>query len=269
MPLHQTYILESHTNEYVQNFAAFAESNGWILDYNGPYLTNYWRVHLHKGAAHFEMRSTSALAFYVSSCTGYTPGATPANQPGYCGSERNNVTLLGTPYSFASAQGSLYFTKPILTSFEIGSFFTISDKIGNWADGHGFFACCTGCWPENTTAAAGGYAQVFLNGAWTPTVLAGSVGGCAISSDIPKSLPNCFNAGLVFVPILLFYIPTFDSTKRQPLAFAPGIYRANGGDIYQIDDELIIGGDSYVIWPYSSNYVGHSTQGDYVIKLGV
>lgn len=77
-----------------------------------------------------------------------------------------------------------------------------------------------------------------------------------------------YNAGLVPIPVLVSIFHSTDFTKRVPIGWAPELYRANGGDIYDIGDQLIIGSDTYLILPKYGPGIGNTSYGDYLFKLG-
>lgn len=268
MALYQQYTCTT-ANQYVQDFAAFAAANGWAIDFNGAYLTSYWRVHLHSGDAHFEMRSFSATGVYLSGCTGYTPATTPALQPGYSGAERNFTLTVGGVYWFVSVLGAIYFSLSS-TSIFWGAIFLIQKKIGNFTGGGGFcIPIANALFQANCYASTGGYAQVFYNDQWSPSVAAGGLAGSNVGSWTMAAgrQPIAYNAGLMPLPVLLGITNTSDTTKIHPLGFAPGLYRTNGGDIYNIADELVIGSDTYLLMPGQTAGIG-STSGENLFHLG-
>lgn len=268
MALYQNYTFTT-ANQYVQDIAAFALANGWTLDFNGVYLTSYWRCHFHKGDAHFEMRSYSATGVYLSSCTGYTAGTTPALQPGYSGAERVIPNNAGNTYWLVSVVGAIYFTWSYTTTVSWGAVFNVQDKIGAWSNGWGFLVPSSVIFATNCYLTAGGFGVIYYNGGWSASVAAGGLLGTnAVNSDLAmENQPMFCNGGLMPLPVLLLLGNATDSTKLHPLGFAPGIYKTSSGDIYNLAEELIIGGDTYLLMPDSGITVG-LINGDILFKLG-
>ena len=274
MPYYQSYVFTS-ANQMVLDLAAFAEANGWTIDLNAAYLTSYRRLHLHKGSAHFELRSYSATGIYLSGCTGYG-GTSPATAPGYCGRENVIANTVGATYSFVSTVSGLYFHNAQAGPYW-GGLFTVAAKVGAWTEGFGFQAAGTAGKLFGVTACltTNGGAQLYYNGAWSPVsaavALANSLVGNFQASNwtIPvANQPSMYNGGLMPSPILLMLASPLDTAKRIPLGFAPGLLATSGGTIYSPWDELVIGADTYVITPSSGQSALGSTAGDQLFKLG-
>lgn len=273
-PYYQSYTFTT-ANQFVIDLATFAEANGWTIDLNAVYLTSYRRLHLHKGAAHFELRSYSATQVYLSGCTGYG-GTSPATAPGYCGRENILANTVGQTYRFVSTPNALYFHNAQVNPYW-GGMFTITDKVGAWTEGFGFQASVSAGKLFSTTAclATNGGAQIYYNGTWSPvcttSLLANSFIGNFVSTKwvIPvTNQPNIYNGGLTPSPILLMLVSPLDTAKRVPIGFAPDLTVTNGGTIYSAWDELVIGADTYIITPPSGQTALGSTSGDQLFKLG-
>jgi hypothetical protein len=98
-------------------------------------------------------------------------------------------------------------------------------------------------------------------------VAGGLCGSNVAGGNIWNAQPILNNTGIVPIPVLLMLGYPLDSSKRVPLGFAPGFYRTNGGDIYNIADELVIGSDTYLMMPGNAAYIG-SASGENLFKLG-
>ena len=272
MPYYQSYTYTT-SNQYLIDLAAFAAANGWTIDLDVVYLTSWRRLHIHKGAAHYEFRSSTATVYNVSGCTGYG-GTSPTTAPGYCGAERTIVSVVGQEYAFVSTQNALYFQNAqILSSW--GCLFTIVDKVGSYTEGFGFIGAGAGLLFGTVacTTSTGG-AQVFYNGAWS-TAAANTVPGGALVGIVTSTMPiptinqpNMYNAGLTPCPVLLMIAYTLDASKRIPLGFAPGYFLSNPGSIYSIWDEIIIGADTYLFANQSNEAFKNTAYGAILFKLG-
>jgi hypothetical protein len=260
------------SNQILIDLAAFVAANGWVIDFDGVYNTSYRRLHFHKGQAHFDLYSSSVLAGIMYGCTGYSAGSAPNAQPGVSAAKTFAALAAPSGYWFISTVGGIYICFLATTSLNFTNwicFFTLQDKIGAWADGFGLSGGASGDLFDTGWCASPEYGQLYYNGIWSGTAIAlGGVVGTTTTSDLPTKAPNYYNAGIVPFPVLLSLCSLADTTKRQPLGYAPGLYRSNGGDIYNIADELTIGTDTYLILPRMYNYIGQAGSGDYLFKLG-
>lgn len=271
MARYQKYTVTTMTaNQFVIELAAFVAANGWTIDFDGVYSTSYRRLHFHQGAAHFEVVSNSALGMLMYGCTGYDAGQAPSLQPGVTAG-KSFAVLANTNYWLISVQGAIYVCVLSTTSYYWAHwlcFFTVQEKIGSWSDGFGLSAGANSSLFDSNWYSSPAYGQIYLNGAWSATVLANGIVGNIVTSDLATHVPNSYNAGLVPMPILLMLCPAADSSKRVPLGYAPGIYRTNGGNIYSVGEELVIGADTYLIVPSYYNKIGQVGYVDFLFKLG-
>jgi hypothetical protein len=270
MAYYQQYTY-TNTNQYLLDLEAFTTTNGWTIDLSGVYNTSYRRLHLHKGSAHFDLYS-DANYVYMYHCTGFASGSSPSTQPGV-GSL--NGALIGVYdasfYWFVSTVGGLYMAYLSSTSlFRWGCFFIVQDKIGAYADGFGgivpspnYYLFSEGVNPTNYSN------QIYINGAWGIDGGAGAMAGSITAYSIPTYGPNHYNLGIIPWPVLITINYAADTSKRMPVGFAPGLYQTNGGDVYNIGDEIIIGADTYLILPSTNqSVIGTTTYGDFLFKLG-
>lgn len=258
-------------NQHLIDLAAFASANGWTIDYDGVYNTSYRRLHLHKGEAHFDMYSTSSTAVSMYGCTGYASGSAPGAQPGATTYAKPFSGTNGYGYWFVSTAGGLYFASLNASRyFSWAALFVIESKIGVWTNGFGITgqASSSGLFPDGCYVSPG-YGQLYYNGGWSANAAAGGLGGTDISSDMPASKsPNWYNSGIVPVPVMLVLNAPADTSKRIPMGWAPGLYRTNGGNLYDIGETLVIGSNTYLILPKYMPSIGVSPYGDYLFKLG-
>jgi hypothetical protein len=266
MAYYQQYTY-TNTNQYLLDLEAFANTNGWTIDLSDVYNTSYRRLHLHKGSAHFDLHSdANYVAMYP--CTGFASGSSPSTQPG-AGGINNAWFYLFASYWFVSTVGGLYmaYLNVSNSNFNWGCFFIIQDKIGDYADGFGGIVPFANynLFSEGTSYSN----QIYINGAWGISGGAGAMAGSMAYNSITTYGPNHYNLGIIPWPVLITTYYAADITKRVPVGFAPGLYQTNGGDVYSIGDEIIIGADTYLILPSTaSSAIGSTTYGDYLFKLG-
>jgi hypothetical protein len=261
------YGIVTTANQLVADFKILAEANGWTIDLFTTYLT-YNRVHLHKGSSHFEVYATAGTAFSVVGCTGYSSGAIPTAQPGATAAKDTGYVTANYGFCLISTAGGLY-----IGHFSNGHNYwcwagicTLQAKIGTWADGIICFNSYSQ--PFNISAYTSGESQLYINGAWTPSVAAGGFCGSVGSDlDMCAKQPMEYNAGILPIPITLFVRLVTDYTKFQPIGFAPGMYRCNGGNIYTTAEEIPVGADTYLIMPCNGATIGLSSH-DLLFKLG-
>lgn len=269
MALYQQYTYVD-ANTVLVNLGQFLLANGWIIDTDSVYNTSYRRLHAHKGALHFDAYTQAGTTINFYGCTGWASGSAPSAQPGVSGLKTFQPWVVGQPYWFVSVDGGVYIGVSngtnIAWSFLLYSF----PKIGAWNDGFAVCGTVNGVLlGQNMHTAVGGNSQLYINGAWTPLTAAGSLQGSIFVSDMPASKGiNYYNGGIVPQPVVLFVNNSSDSSKRHPIGYAPGLYRANGSDIYSIIEEIIIGADTYVILPSWGNAIGNFTYGDFLFKIG-
>ena len=267
MALYETHNFTTGV-QFLQDFAAFALANGWTVDRSETYQSTNWRIHIHKGAAHFELRS-SATAVRVSSCTGYDSLADATGQPGYNGAERSFANTVGETYTFVSTVGAIYFTRAKPGDYEWGGLFVIQDKIGTWADGFGFQVPDLSLFGVNCYSSAGGFGQIYYDGQWSGLgVAANGLSGVNSLGDVVSKQPSVHNAGVVPLSSLLMLILPEDTAKRIPLGFAPGVFRARTGNLYEVGDQLLIGADTYLVQPFANRDLFAETAGAHFFKLG-
>ena len=269
MAYYQQYTFSTY-NQLLIDLSAFLTANGWTVDLDGVYNTSYRRVHFHKGSAHFDIYS-GASNITAYGCTGYSSGSAPNAQPGVSGSRTYANGTVGQPYWFVSVIGAVYLGIFSASAVNWGVFYhSIPVKIGSWADGFGLQG--TG---QNTLFGSSAYAstanaQIYINGAWSAFQAAiNGISGGNYSNDFGsgKSL-NIYNGGLTPLPILVFIGNSADGTKKHPIGYAPGLYKANGGDVYDIGEIIVISGYNYIIIPSAQVNIGSATNGDFIFKLG-
>jgi hypothetical protein len=257
-------------NQFLLDLSAFAATNGWTVDLDAVYATSYRRLHFHKGAAHFDLISAGATGLSMYHCTGYDSGALPSAQPG-AGTNSGvgfALTALGS-YWLVSTVGGLWMgLVDTGGNFQWGGFFIIQLKIGNYADGFGAHTPSPALLFSEGCGRNPYFNQIHVEGSWGAPGGAGELAGSGNSGDLPTKQPEKYNAGLIPFPILVCRFYPLDITKRQPLGFAPGVFRANGGDIYSVADELVIGSNTYLIMPRYTGGIGAASYGDYLFKLG-
>lgn len=263
------YIIGVSSNKYLTDLSAFVAANGWTVDLDGVYNTSYRRLHFHKGNAHYDLYSSSSGMVYNNGCTGFASGSAPNAQPGAMSNGDSSYTIAyaGGGYWFISTAGAIYVG--ILSNsltFTWCSFFTIQDKFGSYTDGFGLYMPNV---PLFQTASPGSWgSRLYYNGAWGGPNLAGDIYGSNTTSELTAKHPNKYNAGIIPYPVLICVAPAIDLNKRVPLGYAPGLYRANAGDIYSLGEQLTIGADTYMFFPRSGTTIGHAANSDYLFKLG-
>ena len=259
-------------NQFLIDLSAFLSANGWTIDYDGVYSTSYRRLHFHKGEAHFDFYSSTSTKIYMFGCTGYASGSAPNAQPGVSGSRDFTLSTSYPTIHFVSTQGAVYFGYIGSGSTYWGSVFIVKEKIGSWSNGFGLQAVTTGAnfFGGSAYSTTVGYAQLYYNGVWsTYGAAAGGFTGGNYGADLgsQKSL-NVYNGGLVPQRVVLFINNSSDSTKKHPVGYAPGLYKANAGDIYDFAETVTIGSDTYLFLPSYSTSIGDGTYGDFLFKLG-
>lgn len=252
-------------NALITAIKDFAQANGWTVD-TYTESTNY-RLHLHKGDLHVDMQQTSTSVITLYGCTAYASGSAYNAQPGASASKTISSLTSGSQYYLVSVVGGIY----VVTSssnVSVAGFVSVQDKIGGWTGG----AVVVGSQTSSSyafDATSYGYAQLYIDGAWTPTTTAGGLKGNLQRIQVSGQQPCQYNATIVQVPACLFVGLSTDGTKLQPVGYAPGLYRCSGGNIYSTGDIITIGSDDYLILPAGSWAAGiGSTRGDYLFKLG-
>ena len=271
MAYYQQYTF-STLAQVVDDFAAFVAANGWTIDANNTYgASSYRRVHFHQGEAHFELYEDGS-SIQMLGCTSYDSGQLPSNQPGKSGGSKSFLPGASCRYWFVSTVGAIYIgLEWSLGGFVVwGGFFRIQEKIGSWNNGFGLVDIYSGVMLHSTAYnVSSGALQLYYNGAWTPMATAGGVGGSAgIDIELAAKQPFKFNAGILPIPVLLWFYNTIDTTKKHPLGFAPGVYRFNGGNVYVMMQEIVIGGTTYLPVPAYNNVLGGVSNNDFLFKLG-
>lgn len=256
--------------QFVIDFAAFAAANGWTINANGTYGSSYRRVHFSKGSAHFECYE-DATSTKLIGCTGYAAGSNPDAQPGVSG-VKNFMPTVGVRYWLVSTVVAIYIGAEVSAGGAVywGCFYAVQEKIGNWNGGHGLHQPLnsnrifnSGCYGTSQ-----GSNQMYFEGAWSPTTVAGAVSGSTTSDlSLLDRQPFKYNAGILPLPVGLFRHNLSTTTLKHPLGFAPGLFRINAGDVYVMKEELVIGADTYLVMPINHNVVG-STNHDLLFKLG-
>lgn len=270
MARYQSYTFTT-ANQCLMDLSAFVSANGWTIDFDGVYNTTYRRLHIHKGIAHFDLYSTSTTNIRIYGCTGYDSAKAPSLQPNVSAYRDYSNTATYT-FWLVSTSGGLFFTTAASTGrFLWGSLFAVTDKIGSWADGIVMSVPPYSASPFSTNwyGSSYGYALMYYESQWSTNGLdAGGLCGGLITSDISTKQPCAYNCGLVPFPIPLFILNGTDYTKKHPVGYVPGVYKCNGGDVYSIADEIIIGGDTYVIFPSNAVDIGGSSVSDMLFRLG-
>lgn len=268
MAYYQQYTY-STKEQFIIDFAAFIAANGWTIDANGTYSGSYRRVHFHQGEAHFELYNDASY-IQMLGCTAYDGGQTPANQPGKSTGRTFNVPA-SCKYWFFSTVGAIYIgvEQSVGGNIGWGAIFRVQEKIGSWDNGFGLIAPVNGTmFHQSSYNTSVGILQLYYAGAWTPTTAAGAIGGSVnIDITLVNKQPFKFNAGILPIPVLLYRYNTSDTSKKHPLGFVPGLYRTNGGNIYVMMQEIVIGGATYLIMPSNGSVVG-GTNNDFLFKLG-
>lgn len=270
MAYYQSYNY-TNVNQVLIDLAAFAADNGWTIDFNGVYNTSYRRLHIHKGQAHFDLYTAPGNVVSMFGCTGYDSGSTPNTQPGVNSATARNITyVVGRSYWFVSTIGALYLAVIQSNNYWYwGCLFIVSSKIGSWSDGFGLMAAASDLLFTLSCYSNPGYGMIYYNGSWSGDGAASrGLYGSVSSSDLPVYGPQQYNAGIIPFPVLLGVFSPTDTTKQIPMGFAPGLFRCNGGDVYDIGDEIIIGADTYLILPRYYSAIGLSSHGDFLFKLG-
>jgi hypothetical protein len=272
MAYYQAYTYTT-SNQYLIDLSAFVQANGWTADLDAVYNTTYRRLHIHKGSLHFDMYSAASGIIYGYLCTGFASGSAPNAQPGnMSGTSRGGTLTTGGGYCFVSTADALFIgTISAAGVYSWGCLINnISSKIGTWSDGFGGTVTVGGTAAlfDEGCYASPCYLSVYHDGVWSPEVVANGMIGNNTSNDLANQAPFFFNGGFIPFPILLCLAPAADTTKRKPMFFAPGIYRTNGGDLYDVAQVLVIGSDNYMIMPRQSAAIGAASYGDYLFKLG-
>lgn len=270
MALYQTYTLTT-VDQFLADFAEFAAANNWTVS-----LTTYNshnRVHLSQGDSHFELWYSGTTALYMVGCTGSAPASAPTAQPGVNQTRTLSNMPVGAVYTFVSVAGGLYFGMFVSNYWRWSGVCTIIDKAGSWTGG----ALCwviagSGNLPFGSQAygASGGYAQLNINGGWTPTVAAGGIMG-SVGNDVAmvSKQPCEYSGQIVPIPVLLYVGNLTTSSLIHPVAKSvPGMFRCNGGDIYTTEDEIPVGADTYLIMPCVAAAIGSASYHDFLFKLG-
>ncbi|MDR2550023.1 MAG: hypothetical protein LBD10_07500 [Desulfobulbus sp.] len=266
----------STVNQFLVDLAAFLVENGWAIDLDGTYSGSYRRLHFHKGAAHFDLYSSSSNRIYAHACLGYAAANAPGDQPGrdpISSASRFFTVYPGYNAHLISVAGALYIGALNTYGVPAWSFFIHDpgpDRFGNWNGGAGIVCGCTSglC---NSSMSNNNYATVYINNAWTPTgtTAAGSIIGLEPAADLAaRHQPFFYNQTVMPIQILVGLRNASDASKYHPLFFLPGARRGNGGTIYDIGEILVIGGEDYKIIPNQTAAIGSTSYGDYLFKLG-
>jgi len=278
------------TGQIVNSIKALAEANGWTIDRHDVSS----RLHLHKGANHFEVFVYDGQRIGMVACTGYAAGSSASTQPG-----TSNYNPWGTGVGWVigsnlANDGGVPKVRYVCTGNTIYCFFgycqssgygmntramafgEITDKIGNWTGGQ---------FVSDQYASTNGYSfdmwlfgsadsemnlQVFVNGAWTdqsthPTV-GKAVGFYDTCGALRSKMPNVYNAGILPVPLPLFVRNKSNSSFLHPIGYAPGLRTIAGGDIYVDGDTITIGSDTYIMVQAQQGAVNEYAT--YAVKLG-
>jgi hypothetical protein len=258
MALYETYTTSTN-NAFLQSLSAFATANGWVIDRDSSHNTNYRRLHLHKGSAHYDLYS-DANYVYCYPCTDWNELVDPNLQPGGGFAKfMYQTSMSGYTGYFVSTLGCIYI------GFQLGSAVPFwgglwqvqsTDKIGAWTGGFGAFHSAV---YVNGLFTAGYYQtpynnQMYYDSAWSSVLSPyyGSLMSAHPPAGLIDAMPFVFNLGIMPLPILIMTTSLDDAAKLRPMAFAPGVYRCAGGSIYNIADEIVIGSDTYLIMPYSA-----------------
>lgn len=264
------------SNQFLTDLAAFAAANGWTVDYSGVYNTSYYRIHISKGAAHFDAYSESTLGGKFYGCTGYSSGSPPASQPGVS-AVKDFYLVASIPLWLISTTGGLYAGMKTVSYFKWLALFIVSEKVGAWTDGHGLTVGITinSILPlMSDEAYSTNYAaQIYINGAWSgnKVIANGLAGNNYIASGhmAATAQPCKCNQAMLFLPLVLFLHSTVDTTKKYPIGFLPGVSLSNSGSLYLTGDTFTVGTDTYIILPSLSLTVGAGTiNTDLLFKLG-
>ncbi|WP_310601435.1 hypothetical protein [Desulfobulbus sp.] len=265
----------STVNQFLIDLAAFLAENGWAIDFNGTYSGSYWRLHFHKSDAHFDIYSYSSNRIICYACLGYAAGNAPNDQPGkdpITSTSRSITIYPGYTAHLISVAGALYIGVLNTSGIPYWSFFIHGpDKVGNWNGGTGIMCGNnSGLGDSSISGSNGGYATVYVNNAWTVTgtTSVGSIAGSEAGNDLAaRHQPFFYNQAVMPVPVMIMLRNASDYTKYHPLFFLPGVFRGNGGTLYDYGELLVIGGDTYKIVPTRTATIGAS-YGDYLFKLG-
>ena len=263
---------QSATNGILIAFKDFLSSNGWVIDFAETYLTTFYRVHVHKGTAHFDFWTSTTVAFNGVGCTGYTPGNTPITQPGVSNTKTYTWVVNGQ-YMFVSfPHGVLLISIAILGNYGYGVIIhSVADKIGAWSEGIIISAmnASTGI-SGSSCFAAHQNSQIYYNGGWSGnTALLKGMWGTDITSDLPSMPPAQYNSGMMLWPMIFGTMNAIDTTKHTPMGYYPDLFRSNSGDLYLAEETITIGADTYLILPNSGSIlVGVNNNADYLIRLG-
>lgn len=265
MPYYQKHSSTTY-NQFLIDLAAFVAANGWTVDFDGVYNTNYRRLHCHQGDMHVDL-CTGPGPVYMYRCTGYNGAAAPSVQPG-AGSTSGTGFYLMNSYWFVSTVGAVWIGLDNGSTYAWGGIWSQITKIGAWSGGFGSHTPSAAQLFSEGCGSVSYCNQIYANNSWGTPGGAGALSGSAGLSDLAVKQPVLCNAGIVPFPILITSYYAADITKRVPLGFAPGLFRTNGGDIYSPGDEISIGADTYLILPRYYGSVGNGQYGDYLFKLG-
>lgn len=252
-------------NQILIDLSPLLTANGWIVDYDGVYSTSYRRIHFHKGTAHFEIYSGSATYLYFYGCTGWSSGSAPTAQPGVSAGSKSQYGTAGYPYYVVVTPRAVFIGLPINSYLTIywSTMFIVESKIGNWSDGHGLSGAGNSGFMGSSWYGAPTYAQIYCNGAWSPTAVAGGLCGNHYAYDLVAKTPCYYNGAVIPFPIVLFVRDTVDTTKFRPIGYMPDFYKTRAGDLYTTGDTKVIGSDTYIWLPQNNEAVVSNTTGIY------
>lgn len=268
MALFGTYSF-SGSNQYLSDLKAFAEANGWTIDFFGTYNGNN-RLHLHKGSSHFEVWYRDNLRVYLCGCTGYSSGAAPTAQPGTSAAISHLASYTGiTEVYFASSGSSLYLGANRSGDYRWGGCLTITEKVGTWAGGIMVVGDDFNT-PNDTYRFFFGpradYMTLFINGVWTPlngSAVANALYGMLYSDNaFTWTPPARHNLGILPTKCPLFVRNASNTGLVHPVGFAPGLRVASPGDVYDVHSTMTIDGASHV-------WCVRSGQSNFLIRLEV
>lgn len=220
-------------------------ADGWTID-----LFTTGRLHVHKGAYHYEIYAYTANNVGFVACTGYASGQTPPNQPGASPIGSTHIWVSESTYYQIISTGTnllcfLYRTYSTVVNFcALG---VIAEKVGSWTGGQFVLAGASSYSIPCQVWSIPNSLYVSINGSWTPNASFGT--GCglyATSTTLRGKMPSAFNAGLLRHPITVYLRNVSNSVLYHPIGYAPNIYSCRGGDVYLIGETIQIEGESHL-----------------------
>lgn len=283
----------NNPTDLLQQLATFAAAQGWTVDRNASYLTNYWMA-LHNGASYFNFATeATAKSFLVTGATGYNSANTPTTQPGGSPQATYTLGIVGPYTAYYFFAGSTYIH--IVIEVNAGLFLImmigqmpaaggISDAVfvqgTNWSVNSG---------APNQPDSAANNAPFFYNSQITKNMIGAtvdstfrwfqdpSVGASPARYQAPlrsqgvlatllQRAANTFNGLTVLLPLPIF-VERGVGNIYSFAGIVPGLRAINVANINP-KDEVTLGGNTYKQFPAIAKTATWNVSGSTVFSSG-